>query len=49
MLTDRLADAVPDRIAVPAETVVATDARTRVRLRLDSLRLAGGWATAVLR
>ncbi|NNJ27721.1 hypothetical protein [Alienimonas chondri] len=49
VLRSRLGDAIPEESVVPARTVVATDARTRIKLRLASLELADGWATAVLR
>ncbi len=49
VLRSRLGDAIPATSTVPVFTVVATDARTRIPLRLASLELADGWATAVLR
>ena len=49
VLKGRLEGAIPAESVVPATTTVATDARRRVTLRLASLELADGWATAVLR
>ena len=49
VLRSRLGEAIPAEETVPAKTVVATDARTRVALRLATLTLADGWATGVLR
>ncbi|QDT16487.1 hypothetical protein [Alienimonas californiensis] len=49
VLRARLGDALPESSVIPANTVVATDSQTRITLRLASLELADGWATAVLR
>ncbi|MFH5803011.1 hypothetical protein [Alienimonas sp. DA493] len=49
VLRARLGDAIPEQSVVPANTVVATDSQTRIKLRLASLQLADGWATATLR
>ena len=49
VLRARLGDNLPEVSTVPATTVVATDAQTRVPLRLSSLELSDGWSTATLR
>ena len=49
VLQTRLGDALPDEGAASTVTTVATDSQTRVKLRMSNLRIADGWATAVLR
>ena len=49
VLQTRLAEAIPEGGSAPAVTTIATDSRTRIKLAVSSLRLADGWATAVMR
>ena len=47
VLGPRLEKELPKVTTYPAETVLATDARTRVPLRVASVTIADGWVTAV--